>query len=70
MGQLIGGVEFVSPARVGALDATVEAGPLRRQDDEFEAFVAAMVLEDGHELGSAVDLDCLDLEGRADDELV
>ena len=29
-----------------------------------------MVFEDRHELGSAVDLDTLDLEGRAAEELV
>ncbi len=69
-GQVIGGVELVSPGRLGALDASVEVGPLGRQDDEFEAFVAAVVFEDRHELGSAVDLDPLDLEGRAGEELV
>jgi hypothetical protein len=57
VGQLVGRVVFVPPARVGALDASVEVGPPGRQDDEFEALVAAMVFEDRHELGSAVDLD-------------
>src|ERR1700722_18646381 len=61
-GQVVRGVEFVSPGRLGAFDAAVEVGPLGRQDDEFEAFVAAMVFEDRHKLGSAVDLDTLDLE--------
>lgn len=69
-GQFVGGVELVSPAGLGALDAAVEVGPPGRQDDEFEAFVAAMVFEDRHELGSAVDLDTLDLERRAGEELV
>ena len=55
---------------MGPLDAAVDIGPLGRQDDEFEAFVAAMVFEDGHELGPAVDLDSPDLEGRAREQLV
>jgi hypothetical protein len=70
VGELVGGVERVSPAWLGALDAAVEVGPLGREDDELEAFVAAMVLEEGHELGTAVDLDTPDFEGRARKQLV
>src|SRR5947209_12987565 len=69
-GQVIGGVELVSPARLGAFDATVEVGALGRKNDEFEALLAAMVFEDGHELGSAVELNTLELEGRAGEQLV
>jgi hypothetical protein len=36
-GQVVGGVELVSPARLGAFDAGVEVGSLGRQDDEVEA---------------------------------
>jgi hypothetical protein len=70
VGELVGGIELVSPTRLGALDAAIEVGALGRQDDEFEALDAAMVLEDGHKLRSAVDLDAFDLEGGTDDELV
>lgn len=56
-------------SRLGALYAPVEVGSLGRQDDEFEP-VAAMVLEDGHQLGTAVDVDSPDLEGRAHEQLV
>jgi len=37
VGEFGGGVELVSPARLGALDASVEVGAFRRQDDEFKA---------------------------------
>ena len=69
VGQVVGGVELVAPGGLGALDAGLEIGSLGRQDDEFDALVAAMALEDGHEFGPAVDLDASELEGRAGDEL-
>jgi hypothetical protein len=37
---------------------------------EFEAFVAAMIFEDRHKLGSHVDLDTAHLEGRVAEKLV
>ena len=64
------GVEFVSPGELGAFDAAVEVGTFWRQDHELEAVFLAMILEDGHELGSAVDLDAFDLERSGGDELV
>jgi len=66
---VIGGVELVSPGRLGALDASVEVGPLGRRTTSSRR-CRAVVFEDRHELGSAVDLDPLDLEGRAGEELV
>jgi hypothetical protein len=45
--QVVGGVKIVAPAGLGALDAAVEIGPLGRQDDEFEAVMAAMVFVRG-----------------------
>ena len=68
--QVVCGVEFVSPGGLGALDASIEVGTFGRQDDELEAFGLAMILEDGHELGSSVDLDSFDLERGVGDELV
>ena len=70
IGQVVGGVEFVAPARLGALDASVEVGAFRRQDDELEAFGLAMILEERHELGSAVDLNAFDFERGVVDQLV
>ena len=58
--QVVWGVEFVSPGELGAFDAAVEVGTFWRQDHELEAVFLAMILEDGHELGSAVDLDAFD----------
>ena len=69
-GQVVCGVEFVSPRGLGAFDAAVEVGTFWRQDHELEAVFPAMILEDGHELGSAVDLDAFDLERSGGDELV
>src|SRR5271170_1564285 len=69
-GQVVCGVEFVSPGGLGAFDAAVEVGTFWRQDYELEAVFLAMILEDGHELGSAVDLDAFDLERSGGDELV
>ena len=37
VGEFEGGVELASPARLGALDASVEVGAFRGQDDEFKA---------------------------------
>jgi hypothetical protein len=44
--QVVGGVEFVSPCRLGALDASVEVGSFGGQDAEFEAARLAFGFED------------------------
>ncbi len=65
----MGGVELVSPCRLGAFDASVEVGAFGRQDAKFEAVVAAGLFEGRHELASAVDLDAAHGERRFGDEL-
>jgi hypothetical protein len=35
--QVVDGVEFVPPGRLGAFDAAIEVWPLGGQDEEFEA---------------------------------
>jgi hypothetical protein len=67
--QIVGGIELISPGRLGTLDAAVEVGALRRQHEEFEAARLAFGFEDGFELGSAIDLNAPDGEGRLSDEL-
>lgn len=64
------GVEFVAPGAVGAFDAAVEHGRPGRQDVELEALGLAGVLELGHELGAAIDLDGADREGQFGEQLV
>ena len=63
-------MELVSPCAVGALDGAVEFGGSRRQDVEREVFVGAGLLELGHELGAAVDLDGFDGVGHLEENLV
>ena len=43
-GQVVCGVEFVSPRGLGAFDAAVEVGTFWRQDHELEAVFLAMIL--------------------------
>src|SRR3990172_5418959 len=50
-------VELLLVGPLGTLDVAVELGRARRKDEEFDAALAAGVLELGHELGAAVDLD-------------
>src|SRR5580700_3049839 len=61
--QVVGGVELVSPCRLGAFDTSVEVGPFGRQDAEFEAARLTFGFEDGSELRAAVDLDSTHGEG-------
>ena len=56
MRQIVGGVEPVTPSRLGAFDASVEIGALGRQE-ELEASRLVFGFEDGLELAAAVDLD-------------
>src|SRR3989304_5400771 len=58
-------VELPLVGPVGTLDVAVELGRARRKDEEFDAAFAAGVLELGHELGAAVDLDRPHWEGHA-----
>src|SRR3972149_9512644 len=58
-------VELLLVGTLGTLDVAVELGRARRKDEEFDASLAAGVLEPGHELGAAVDLDRSDREGHA-----
>ena len=70
-GQVVCGVEFVSPGGLGAFDAAVEVGTFWRQDHEFEAVFLAMVSSKmDMNSDSAVDLDAFDLERSGGDELV
>lgn len=48
-----------------ALDGSVELGTFGRQDEEVEAPDAAGLLEGRLELGAAVELDSLDLDGAS-----
>src|SRR5207247_2022035 len=50
---------------LGALDVAVQFGRARRQDEEFDATLAADIFELGHELGAAVHLDRFDGERHA-----
>jgi hypothetical protein len=70
VGQVVGGVELISPGAVAAFDGAVELRALGRQHVEGEALFLAGALEVGHELGTAVDLDGFDLERHVGDELV
>ena len=65
MRQIVGCVELISPGRLGAFDAAVEVGALRRQHEEFQPARLAFGFEDGFELGSAIDLNAPDGEGRS-----
>jgi hypothetical protein len=47
--QAVSGMEFVSPWRLGALDAA-EVGPFGRQNEKLEAARLAFLLKDGFEL--------------------
>src|SRR3990172_312547 len=58
-------VELLLVSTLGTLDVAVELGRARWKDKEFDAARAAGVLELGHELGAAVDLDRSDREGHA-----
>ena len=62
--QVMCGVEFVSPFRLGALGAAVEVGALGGHDVEFDDISAASVVEFGPELGHAVDLEPTDRDQR------
>ena len=55
---------------MGALDAAVELAALGRQHEELQPARLAFGFEDGFELGSAIDLDAADREGRFVQELV
>lgn len=70
MRQIVGCIELISPGRLGAFDAAVEVGALRRQHEEFQPARLAFGFEDGFELGSAIDLNARDGEGRFGNELV
>ena len=65
VGQVVDGVELVSPWAVAALDGAVELRPLGRQDEQAEALVAAGLFEGCHELGTAIDVDALDDDGMS-----
>jgi hypothetical protein len=56
VGQVDDGVKFVSPGAVASFDGAVELWRARRQDIEGDGLCGAGVLELGHELGAAVDL--------------
>ena len=60
VGDFDAGVELVSPCAVASFDAGVEFGGVRRQDVERQVAIGAGLLEVGHELRSAVDLDRFD----------
>src|SRR5690606_24899280 len=70
VGQVVDGIELITPGAVAALDGAVELGAFGGQDVEGDGALSAGVLELGHELGSAVHLDSVDLEGHVGDELV
>ena len=59
--QIVDGVELVAPRAVASLDRAVDLGALGRQHEELDGSALAGVLELGHELGAAIDLDGLDL---------
>src|SRR3990170_8782285 len=58
-------IELLLVGPLGTLDMAVELVRARRKDEEFDAALAAGVLEVGPKLGAAVDLDRLDREGHA-----
>lgn len=58
--KFVGFVELVSPCAIAAFDRSVELGRSGRQDVAGEALVLGGLLELGHELGAAVDLNGLD----------
>jgi hypothetical protein len=68
--QVIDGVEFVSPGRLGAFDASVEVSPFGRQNQGFEAARLAFGFEDPFELGSVIDLNAAEPERRFAQALV
>jgi len=70
VGQVMDGVEFVSPCAVAAFDGAVELWPFGRQDEEVESLALAGLFEFGHEVGPAVDLDAVDLERHVGDDAV
>lgn len=47
--QVVDGVEFIPPGRLGAFDASVEVWPFGGQNEEFEAAPLAFFFEDGFE---------------------
>lgn len=61
-------VELLAVGTVGTFDAAVELGAAGREFEEQDAVVAAGILELGHELGAAVDLDRPDGKRAALDE--
>lgn len=63
-------VELLSMGAVGAFDVAVEFGRARRQYEEEDVALAAGVLELGHELRTAVDLDGADRERHACDDRI
>jgi len=69
-GQVVDGVEFVSPGAIASVDRAVHLRRLGRKDEEPQALFLAGDLELGHELGTTVDLDGLHREGHLGDQLV
>ena len=61
--QVVDGVELVAPRAVAALHGAIDLGALGREQVELDGALPTGVLELGHELRSAVDLDGVDLEG-------
>src|SRR5437763_2966571 len=68
--QVVDGVELVAPRAVAALHRAVELGAPWRQEEELDGVLLAGVLELGHELRAAVNLNGVDLEGHVGKELV
>ncbi len=64
-GQVVAGIELVSPGALGALDGAVELGALGREDEEGKISGAAGLLEAGLELRSAVDLEPVTVKGAS-----
>src|SRR3989304_2750040 len=63
-------VELLLVGTLGTLDVAVELGGAGWKDEELDAAQAAGVLEPGHELGAAVDLDGLNGEGHAGEDRI
>lgn len=68
--QLVTGVELIAPGGLDAFDAVVEAGPLGRQNKDFEAARFAFLLEGRFELTSTINLNATYGKGRLGDQLV
>jgi hypothetical protein len=69
-GQFVDFVEFTSPGFLDAFDSAIELGAAGREDEEFDAAVAAGGLEGGHEFATAIDLDGADVERAVLEDLV